>query len=289
MQKNEEILQQATIGGSMETALSGQYSLSGIEVLKHAAMLTTKNFLTFLPAVILLFLAQIFIAWFSLKLQIDEPGMLLQALAGEIPFTDNLFDATQIANLTAEVLSVPVYAAVYLLAISNSVGLKASSNIGNILMKGFHYTVPLTITIMIMSVVQFIGSYIFFVLGFYVSLIFSFAIPLVCEKRLTPTKAILCSTQAVNKKLFPIIQVYLVVFICFLLSLMTMGIALIWVVPFFFHVKAVLYRNIFGVQIVVSQVVVREDNHSSDDDNNNDSNSGSGENQSGNSSDTFDA
>lgn len=285
MQKNEEILQQATIGGSMDTALSGQYSLSGLEVLKHAALLTTKNLFTFLPAVFLLFLAQIMIAWFSLKLQIGEPMQLMQALAGEIPFTDNLFDATQVANLTAEVLSVPLYAAVYLLAISNSVGLSANKNIGHILMKGFQYTLPLTITMMIMSVVQFIGSYIFFLLGFYVSLIFSFAIPLVCEKRLTPTKAMMCSVQAVNRKLFPIIQVYLVVFISFLLALMTMGIALFWVIPFFFHVKAVLYRNIFGVQVVVSQVIVPENK---DDKNDKDDGNSNPPNQ-GDSSDTFDA
>lgn len=283
MQKNEEILQQATIGGSMDSALNGQYRLSSVDVLKNAAILTTKNLLTFLPAVFLLFAVQIFIVWFSLKLQIGEPMLLFQALAGELPFTDSLFDATQIANLTAEVLSVPLYAAVYLLAISNSVGLKVTGNIGHILMKGFQYTVPLTITIMLMSVVQFIGSFIFFLLGFYVSLIFSFAIPLVCEKRLVPFKAMQCSAQAVNRKIFPIIQIYLVVFICFLASAMTMGIALIWVIPFFFHIKAVLYRDIFGVQVVVSKVIMTEDSQQTDINDDDDK-----PNQ-GNSSDTFDA
>lgn len=276
MQKQEEILKQASIGGSLETALSGKYALNSLQVIKNAVVLTNKNFVSFFPAVVILFLVQGIIGWVSLKLQIGEPLLLIKVLTGNAPLTDDLFMATQIANLTSEIVSIPLYAAVYLMAISNSVGIKTTIKI---LVKGFYFTLPLTVTIISMSIIENLGGYFFVVLGLYISLIFSFSIPLVCEKRLSPFKAMLFSAKAVNKKFFPLVQIYLVMFILFLLSLMTMGLGLIWVMPFFFHIKAVLYRDIFGVQVVVSQVFAKEEGAQNNQDDNDDDNS----------SNTFDA
>ena len=267
MPTNKNIYKQAQIGGSLEQALTGKKKLNSLEVLKNAALLTNKNFVSFFPMVFLLLIAQVVIAWISLKLQLGEPAILIQALTGQIPMTNAIVSAIQISNLSSDILSVPLYASVYLIAISNAIGLK--HDIKNLL-RGFYFILPLTITAICISFLQMVSNMVFFLLGLYVSLLLSFAIPLVCEKRLPVKFALLYSVKAVNRKIFPLIQVHLILLILFIGVVMMMamgsgwmGLALLWLFPFYFHVKAVLYREIFGVTLIITDIQTTDENEKS--------------------------
>lgn len=66
----------------------------------------------------------------------------------------------------------------------------------------------------------------------------------------------------------------------FIVAAMMYGIGLIFVLPFFFHVKGILYREMFGIKlkVIASDRPNNDDDHndSSNDDNNNGNNSNDG-------------
>ncbi|GAL19259.1 probable proline and glycine rich transmembrane protein gene in bax [Vibrio maritimus] len=100
-------------------------------------------------------------------------------------------------------------------------------------------------------------------LSMYLSLAFSQSILLICEKKVPPLQSLLLSLRAVNKKIFVLSGIYLLLVLMFIVGAMFYGIGLIFVLPFFFHVKGILYREMFGITL---KIVATEDNGSSDQD-----------------------
>ena len=77
-----------------------------------------------------------------------------------------------------------------------------------------------------------------------------FALVLLVEKKYRPSQAILVSMRVFNRYWGPLSQFYIVSFILFVGGLFTFGIALIWIVPLYLHTKGVLYRTLFGVEVL---------------------------------------
>ncbi|WP_235869252.1 hypothetical protein [Veronia nyctiphanis] len=61
--REKEFNNELNIGGTVENALKGNYSLSAINILDEAVTLTARHFWQFLPAMCLLFGAN-FLVWF---------------------------------------------------------------------------------------------------------------------------------------------------------------------------------------------------------------------------------
>ena len=100
----------------------------------------------------------------------------------------------------------------------------------------------------------------------YLSLAFSNTVLLVCEKRVRPLNALLLSLRAVNRKIFQIAIIYAVLMGLFLAALMFYGVGLLFVLPFYFHVKGIIYRNMFGIRL---KIVATNQQNGDDDQNNN--------------------
>jgi len=95
------------------------------------------------------------------------------------------------------------------------------------------------------SSIQGIGNTIFPLVGLFLTMALSLAMTLVCEKRVTPLKAIQYSFMA---------AIYLVILIMMFISMATAGLGLLWTLPFFFNVKAIIYRNMFGITLQVMTI-----------------------------------
>lgn len=80
-------------------------------------------------------------------------------------------------------------------------------------------------------------------------------------------QSLLLSLRAVNKKIFAIAGIYALVSLMFVVGMMFYGLGLIFVLPFFFHVKGVIYRNMFGIKLRI----IASDRPKGGDDNDNDS------------------
>lgn len=245
------------VGGSIEKAMAGDVDLQPIAVIQEAFKITAKNFTQFLPAVICLFIAQAALLLLSLKIQLGNPNVFFEAFITGKGFTAEILKAGFMANFWSDILIAPLYVGVSLMALNHSVGLPTKPSQ---IVKGFSFTLVSVITMLLISSIQGIGSSIFPLIGLFLTMALSMAILLVCEKRVTPIKAIQYSFMATIRKVMPMTAIYLIVMILFFVSIATAGIGLIWTLPFFFNVKAIIYRNMFGITLQVTSVPKTDDN-----------------------------
>lgn len=249
------------VGGSIDKAVKGEVELRSLDVLQEAWRITAKNFLTFLPAIIGLFLAQLALLMLALQIQLGSPAVFFDAIVQGGEISGAIVEAGYMANFWSDVLSAPLYAGVSLMALNHAVGLPSKPSH---LVKGFPYTIVSIVTMLLASSLQGIGNALFPILGLMLSMGFSMAIILVCEKRVSPLKAIQFSLMATVRKLLPMTAIFVVILTMFIVSFATAGIGLIWTLPFFFNVKAIIYRNLFGITLQVTTVKKGNDDHHSD-------------------------
>ncbi|GMQ46532.1 hypothetical protein [Vibrio sp. 10N] len=255
------------LGGSIERALSGKYDLKAGAVFQEAWQQTIKHFLSFSPAIVALILVQVGIFYIALQLQLGNPAVILQAFQDPSLLDQSIFQAIFVANFSYEVVSAPVYAGISLMAMSHAAGLTTKPRH---IAKGLQFTVPVIIATMFSLMLQGLVSMILPFLSMYLSLAFSQSMLLICEKKVPPLQSLLLSLRAVNKKIFVLAGIYTLLMLMFIVGAMFYGIGLIFVLPFFFHVKGIVYREMFGITL---KIVATEDNGSddrSDDNNDND-------------------
>lgn len=237
------------VGGSVEQALSGNYSLKVGETLLEAWRHTTKHWLSFSPAIMVLVAMQLVVFYFTIKLQIGDFSQILTALQTDGLLPEGIIQAILVANVSYEVICVPFYAGVSLMAMSHCVGVTTRFHYFT---KALPFTLPLITMTLISLVVQFIGGFLFPLLSMYVALLCSQAALLICEKRLPPVQALWLSIRAVNRKCLPLAAIHLVLLLLFFVALVSYGVGLIIVVPFYFHVKGVIYKTMFGVRVIAT-------------------------------------
>ncbi|GEA50886.1 hypothetical protein VIN01S_16900 [Vibrio inusitatus NBRC 102082] len=251
------------LGGSVEKALAGDFELKPVSVISEAWQLTMRNFLTFSPAVILLIAIQAVIFIFALKLQIGDLSAILVMFQDPESVQPGIFQSIFVANFSYEVVAAPIYAGVALMAMSHAAGLRTETRH---ITKGLPFMMPVILVTMLNLLSQAIAGALLPFLSLYLSLAFSNAVLLVCEKRLTPIKALWTSLRAVNKRIFSIAVIYLVTMLAFVAGMMMYGLGLVIAVPFFFHAKGIIYRNMFGVrlQVVATQDASKQESNKDD-------------------------
>ncbi|WP_261817349.1 DUF2189 domain-containing protein [Vibrio gallicus] len=255
------------LGGSVDKALNGDFELKPVDVIREAWQLTMKNLFRFSPAILLLVAIQAAIFIFALKLHMGDLSALLNIVSDPENIDPSIFQSVFIANFSYEVVTAPLYAGVALMAMSHAAGLKTQT--GQIT-KGLNFTLSVIIVSMINLLLQAISGTLFPFLSFYLSIAFSNAILLVCEKRMRPIQALWTSLRGVNKRLFAVATIYFVAMLMFFVGVMMYGLGLIIAVPFFFHVKGIIYRNMFGIRLqVVTTASPETDDNTQDDDNSN--------------------
>lgn len=247
--KKQELSNALHIGGTLENALSGHYTLSASGVIQEAMKVTQAHFWRFLPANAALVGVNVLIFYVVLFFLIGSPMLFFDALAGKETMTPDLFASSQMAMLASTILSAPVYAGASLMGLSHAIGFKTKSRH---IMKGLTFAITVTTAMCFISLIQYAGSKILPLLGVFLGVAFSMTILLICEKRLRPIEAMLVSFRAISKKMLPLSLIYLAIAVLFILSYATAGLLLIWALPFMFNIKGILYREMFGVGIEIT-------------------------------------
>ncbi|MCG9597473.1 hypothetical protein L1D15_12175 [Vibrio sp. Isolate25] len=263
---NNDIEKDFNLGGSVERALSGDYELKVGEVLREAWSHTIKNFLSFSPAIVVLLVVQLAIFYIALKLQLGEPSIIFDAFTNIFDaftnpeaFEPRMIQAIFIAKFSYEVVSAPIYAGVSLMAMSHAAGLPTKPRH---ILKGLQHTMPVILATLFSLLLQGVLPF----LSMYLSLAFSNSILLICEKQIPPMQSLLLSLRAVNKKIFVLAGIYLLVMLMFVAAARFYGLGLILVLPFFFHVKGIIYRNMFGIKLKIVTTDRSKDEDDNDDD-----------------------
>lgn len=149
-------------------------------------------------------------------------------------------------DMMLTVIVAPFITAIMLTCINHTVGGKSQfSHLFHLLPKAL----ILGLTSLMIAIIIQLGMTLFILPGLYLAIATGFTLTLVAEKGLRPGQAILLSIRVVNRYWLGFIKLYGIFLLLFIASIATMGVLLIWVVPLYYHVKGVLYRDLFGVGV----------------------------------------
>jgi len=116
----------------------------------------------------------------------------------------------------------------------------------------FNYYVlvwPLVFASLFVTVLTYLGFALLLLPGIYLSIAYSFTLPLMVDKKLDIWGAMEVSRQAVTKHWFTIAGVNGTLVVLIALSALPFGIGLIWTIPFMMIAQGVMYRKIFGWKV----------------------------------------
>jgi uncharacterized membrane protein len=109
----------------------------------------------------------------------------------------------------------------------------------------FEFMVNLIIAGLLVTVLTYIGFIALIIPGIYLSIAYSFTMPLIIDQEMGSWEAMETSRRAVSKHWFKVFFLYLVLGIIAAFSAIPLGIGLIWTVPLGLVANGVLYRIIF--------------------------------------------
>lgn len=236
------------IGGTLEQSLSQGYRLDLQGVLKEAWQQTRRTGFGLALAI-----AGVMAIWFLLS------NHLLTPYVG--PEGDVDIDIALMLSLFITVVMSPMTSSLDMLGLRQSVGGRVHPNQ---VFDFFRHFLRLGSLSLLSSLITSLFGPLFELLGLPVMLAFIpsalvgmglvFTVPLVLERGLSPTQAILVSLKLFARGWPSIVLLHGVMLALFFLAIIPMGIGLIWVAPLYFNLKGILYRDLCGVAVEVTEV-----------------------------------
>ena len=148
-----------------------------------------------------------------------------------------------LGQLSAWLLGTPLAVGFSMLALKRVRGEQTSSSE---VVKHFNKIIPLFITVVVMYSLMMIGFMLLVLPGIYLAVAYFFATVLVVDQGLGPWQALETSRKAVTKHWFTVFICIIGVFIFTLVSMIPLGIGLIWTIPWSMLVYAILYQKLFS-------------------------------------------
>lgn len=235
------------LGGDIKKSLADGYQLDLKVLLKDAFTLTQKNFLPLFTACLLIILALFLIVTLSLE------------------HVDSFKDPAVVVGFFVIVLLVapPLVTGLLMMGVNHSIGLKSKPfdlfSYINITLKLSLAAMMINLAVNLMSTfLGFLfneaGLILSFLLMFYLKMSFSLVYPLIAEKKVSAALALTLSFKLVNKNVGQFTILLMLFLFLFIFGALTSGIGLLFVIPFYVNTLGLVYRQICGVTISVTEV-----------------------------------
>lgn len=235
------------IGGTLEQSLSQGYRLDLQGVLKEAWQQTRRTGFGLALAI-----AGVMAIWILLSNTLLAPHVAQEG--GDM-------DMALILSLFITVIMSPMTSSLDMLGLQQSVGVRARPSQ---VFDFFRHFLHLGSLSLLGSLITSLFGPLFELLGLPVMLAFIpsalvgmglvFTVPLVLERGLSPAQAILVSLKLFARGWPSIVLLHGVMLALFFLALIPMGLGLVWVAPLYFNCKGILYRDLCGVAVEVTEV-----------------------------------
>ncbi len=219
--------------GSIEKAIVGDYELNFNDVLNEAWCLTKgvkwKLFCAFFLLIIISI--NVLIGLVTVVTTMDGHVSVVVAVIASIIFTGLLY---------------PMWTGIMVMGIDHSVGKNISFTY---IFKYIDKLIPVVVAGFFMSILTQLGYFLLLLPGIYLFISYMFALPLVCEKDLSPWQALETSRKAIHHNWFSFAGIIFAMGLITMLSgVLLFGIGLIWTIPMTILVIGIMYRNMFGVE-----------------------------------------
>lgn len=218
---------------TLQSALAGEYNFDLKQIIMRAHRIAINNIWTYVQACVVFFVALVVMAVLVVKV---------------FAITDmTKLTATQqaLTNLAIIFVMAPLQTGLIMLGINSAAGRKITP------VQVFNFypmTFVLALNQLIVSIFVEVGLALMIVPGLYIFIATSFSLPLLAEKRLTVTSALLLSARVVNRYFLMILALFGFFLVLFVIAFFTFGFALIYVLPLYFATLGVVYADLFGVE-----------------------------------------
>lgn len=226
-----------SISGNMQEGIAAPYDFTISEVFKEAWGRTSGFKGPVLVAVLIIFLALAAIS-FGTILVMGFFNMIDPALATIL---------ASVFNFIISMASYPICAGILMMGLYRSIDATVEFNMA---FAYFSYSLPIIIATFFSSLLVVLGFMLLVLPGIYLSIAYVFTLQLIIEKDMDFWQAMETSRKAVHQHWFKIFFIYALVGIIYLISLIPLGLGLIWALPFFVALHGVLYRRIFGIDSI---------------------------------------
>lgn len=235
------------LGGDINKSLSEGYQFNFKVLFKDAFAVTRKHYFALITACILTII--VLATCFSLIIEMSE----------------NLSDTgNMVLNYILTLLiAPPLITGLQMMGVHHAIGLKTKSlNLFNYL----NIVLKLSLATMIMSLIsnlvslllaQTLGNLGFqlsIVILLYLNMAFCLVYPLIAEKKLSPQMALKVSFKLVHKNLLQFTLLFLMLGVLFVIALLPSGLGLLLLIPFYFNLMGIVYRQICGIGVVATEV-----------------------------------
>lgn len=223
--------------GSVEKAIRGEYEFSIGSVLSEAWAKTSGSKWPFILAfiyyvlVIIAVMMGLGVMMASVMAVTEEPGFIVLVQL--------------VTQLGINLIVMPMIMGIVLMGIKRSVDAPFSAGM---VFNYFSKMLPLFATMILMYIMIFIGLVLLVIPGIYLMIAYYMAMPLVVEKGMSPWQAMETSRKAITHRWFSVFGLFIVMIIIISISMIPLGIGMIWTIPMMMIVYGILYRNMFGVE-----------------------------------------
>lgn len=207
---------------SLQSTLDGKYRFDIKSVFSRANERVKKHFSALVQGCVVVFLALVIMA------------LIMQSIQ------ESLQAVFQIALV---LVVAPLQTGLYMM------GVNAARNQRVRVFDLFAYlplTIVLALTHLITIILTQLGTVLFIIPGIYMVVASTFALTLVADRKLTAISAIILSCRVVNRYFWQMLSVLVIFLVLILISILTLGFGLIWVMPLYFCAIGVLYEDMFG-------------------------------------------
>ncbi|MCW8092375.1 hypothetical protein [Alteromonas sp. ASW11-130] len=215
----------------MARSLKGQYKFDLTELIKRAASICKKRFSTVFRACLMLIAVIASLVFILLNFVGIEAVQKLTAVQQSVLDVVGIF-----------VIS-PLIAGLWMICIRCVRGQAAHPSQ---IVSYFSLGLVLGLAQLVISTFVQIGLALFIIPGVYLFIATSFTLPLIVDKKLRVADALVLSCKMVNQYFTGFLALFGLFTVLFFLTILTFGIALIVVMPFYYVTLALLYDDLFG-------------------------------------------
>jgi len=249
-----------SIGGSVERAVKGEYSIDVKAVLSEAWQHTLQSRMSINLGLIFVMLFGMIVSFIASSFFGGIEVVVADAQAGKS-------EALQMINVIVTISVYPFIAGIEMMGVFHAINKPTKSKM---LLSFLHRGSWVALCALLTSLLISIGFELLIIPGVLLAVLLSLTLPLVVEKKMTPMQAIVLSVKALRFKIGALLMIYVVLFMSFIsllipiallinsslapLAVMVFLFGFTYLAPWYYNVKGVLYREIFGI-------FVDENNH----------------------------
>ena len=212
---------------------AADYDFTAMDVIREAWQKTSGAKGPIWGATLLLSLAFIFI------------NIVVSSLLHFLPGDANMAIGFQFASkMITSLAFAPVTAGIMMIAIRRAVDYPINFKVA---FNYFAYLLPILLAAVLTSFMTILGFMLLVIPGIYLSVSYLLVLPLIVDKDMGTWEAMEASRKAIHKCWFRVFGIYFLMMIIYMLSVIPLGIGLIWTMPMFIMVGGILYRRLFGV------------------------------------------